>query len=272
MTECADRGDLTALVADDEALARRRIVELLRHREGIRVLAQCASGRSTLDAVRAHAPDILFLDVQMPGLTGFEVLSMLQPEERPLVIFSTAYDEYALTAFEVHAIDYLLKPFADERFHEALRRAEQAMRNRRASVLHERLRALVEQVADSPAVVDRQTSPGIYLERFAVREDDRMTVIDVATIDWIEAVRDYVRLHAGAATHLVRATTAALEQRLDPARFMRIHRSTIVQLDRIRQLLADGHGEYVAILHGGERLRVGRSYRDAVLRRLGLHW
>jgi two-component system, LytTR family, response regulator len=268
----ADRpAAVTAVIADDEALARSRIAELLARRGGVRVLAQCATGPATADAVRALKPDILFLDVHMPGLDGFEVLATLRPEERPIVIFSTAYDEYALAAFEVHAVDYLLKPFADQRFDESLRRVELALVNHRANDLHERLRFLLEQLAPDPgAGLVQRSGAGGYLERFAVRAGEQFTVVEASAVDSIEAARDYVSLRSGSRRYLLRTTMASLEQRLDPARFLRIHRSTIVQIDRVRGLHADVHGEYDVILEHGVRLRVGRSYRDAVLARLGV--
>jgi two-component system LytT family response regulator len=271
MNQGGDRAELTAIIADDEALARQRIVDLLRRRSDIRVVSQCVNGADTVEAVLTHGPDILFLDVQMPGLDGFDALEMLEPEERPAVIFSTAYDEYALAAFEVHAVDYLLKPYADERFQESLRRAEAAIRGRQAAELQDRLRAALADFSASPS---GGASPGprlTCLDRFAIRDGERFTVIDAAEVDWIEARRDYVRLHTGDRMHVLRTTMAGLEQRLDPDRFLRIHRSTIVQLDRVRQLEIDGHGEYSVLIGGsGRRLRVGRAYRDSAFDRLGV--
>lgn len=280
MSGDAEAGVLTALIADDEALARRRLAELLRGRDGIRVVGQCATGRATLEAVRALRPDVLFLDVQMPGLDGFEVLGRLEAGERPLVIFSTAYDEYALAAFEVHAVDYLLKPFSDERFEASLERTMQAHWSERLADVHDHLRRLLDQVAGSgtpygpgPAPVATAPPPqGAFLDRLAVRSGERLTPVDVASIDWIEAAGDYVRVHAGAGIHVVRGTMAALERRLDPGRFLRIHRSTIARVDRIRSLQTDADGRYTAVVEGGVRLRVGRRYRDAVLARLGARW
>ena len=271
--EARETGELTVLIADDEPLARRRIAELLRGRRGVRVVGQCATGTATMDAVRELEPDVLFLDVQMPGLTGFEVLARLGPDRRPLVIFSTAYDEYALAAFEVHAVDYLLKPYADDRFEEAIARAERALRSERVDELHDRLRGLLQQVTagtEGPAIAARGSAT--YLDRFAVPSPERVALIDAASVDWIEATGDYVSLHVGGKTHLLRGTMAGLEGRLDPRRFLRVHRSAIVQLGRIRHLRAGGHGAYFAVLEGGERVRVGRSYRDAVLERLGVRW
>lgn len=273
MTGSREARELTVLIADDEPLARKRICELLRGRSAIRVLGQCATGTATVEGVRELSPDLLFLDVQMPGLSGFEVLAALRTEERPIVIFSTAYDEYALAAFEVHALDYLLKPYADDRFDEALRRAEQAFRAERMTEWHDRVQRLLADVAvDSAPRTVAPESRTAYLARFAVRKNDRLAVIDAAEVDWIEAARDYVRLHVGNEVHLLRAVMGDLERRLDPARFLRIHRSTIVQVKTIKELYSDQHGDHIAVLRGGTRLRVSRQYRAEALRRLGARW
>lgn len=267
-----DRSPLTALVADDEALARRRIADLLRARTRLRIVGESVTGPETVAAVRRLDPDILFLDVQMPGLDGFEVLGALDPQERPVVVFSTAYDEHAIRAFEVHAVDYLVKPFADDRFVQAVERAAHAIRTRGVLELHDRLRGLLEEVADEgPSGQDARPSNG-HLTRFSVPSRERYLVIEADAVDWIEAAGDYVNLHVGARTYLLRATMFALERRLDSARFFRIHRSSIVQIDRVKGLHPDSHGDYVVVLADGRTLRVGRAFRDAVLTRLGMRW
>jgi two-component system LytT family response regulator len=275
VTGSARSGDLTVLIADDEALARRRVAELLRDRKGVRVVGQTGTGPATLDAIRRLEPDLVFLDVQMPGLTGFEVLAELANEERPAIVFSTAYDEYALAAFDVHAVDYLLKPYDDARFDEALQRAAGTLRSERLGDFHERVRALLGQVAREPEAdvgAPIASSSARYRERFAVPTGARVTVVAAVTVDWIEASGDYVNLHAGENTHLLRATMTALEACLDPGRFARIHRSIIVQLDRVRYLKTGPHGEHLAVLERGEALRVGPTYRSALLERLGMRW
>lgn len=273
MTDSEEGGALAVLVVDDEAPARRRLVELLRPRTDVRVVGECSNGREALAAVRELRPDLLFLDVQMPGYDGFEVLARLDAGELPAVVFSTAYDEYALAAFDVHAVDYLLKPYADERLEEALDRAKRHVRARHMDDLRDRLLRLLDDVAgprtksdDPPFAAPKER----YRERFAVRSNKGATLVATDSVEWIEARGDYAALHAGDGTHLLRATMTELEQTLDPDRFIRIHRSTIVRMDRVRSLATDDHGDYVAVLEGGRELRVGRTYRDAVLRRFGL--
>lgn len=262
---------VTALVVDDEPLARRRIVDLLATRGEASVIGECATGGSAVESVRHLDPDLLFLDVQMPDIDGFEVLAALEPDERPLVIFSTAYDEYAVAAFEVHAIDYLLKPFSDERFDDALRRALDSLGSRRVRESHERVRNLLSQLGlKGPR--SGESGSVAYLERFAVPGRERHTIVEAHTVDWIEAARDYVILHADGQRHLLRGTMSAIEERLDPSRFVRIHRSAIVNVTRVRHLQTDANGTYVAVLASGKRLRVGRRYSDSALRRLGLRW
>lgn len=269
----AAAGEVTVLIADDEPLARRRVAELLRRRDDMRVVGQTATGPATLEAVRELEPDLLFLDVQMPGFTGFEVLARLDDEDRPAVVFSTAYDEYALAAFEVHAVDYLLKPYDDARFESALERAKGALRGERLDEFYERLEGLLETRPEQAGGVGRgAASEPRHRERFTVPSRGHLVVVDAADVDWIEASGDYVDLHVGREKHLLRATMTALEEGLDPANFLRIHRSTIVRLDRIRHLRTGAHGEYLVVLEGGRQLRVGPTYRQALLERLGMRW
>lgn len=261
--------ELAVLVADDEGLARRRVVELLETCPSMRVAGQSASGPETLAAVRRLEPDLLFLDIQMPGMSGFEVLAELDPEERPAVVFCTAYDEYALEAFEVNAVDYLLKPYADERFHESLTRARRAIAGAEEGWLRHRVQRLLEHVPTAGSASTGPPGQG-YLERFGVPVRGRWVVVPAGSVCWIEASGDYVTLHVRDDTFLVRGTMTALDGRLDPGRFLRIHRSTIVNLDRVRAVHGGDHGDYALELEGGVRRRVGRSYRDVVLDRLGV--
>jgi len=230
---------IRALVVDDEPAARAAIRTLLADDSEIQVVGECADGRTALDAIRSEAPDILFLDVQMPEMDGFTLLGELEPVELPVVVFVTAYDQYALRAFEVHALDYLLKPFDDERFRRAVAHAKQQVRQGKLGALS------------------------------AIKAGGRVTILGVKDIDWIEAEGDYVKIHAGRAWHLLRETMKHLETQFDPARFVRIHRSTIVNVERIKELQPYFRGEYVVILHDGTSLKLSRGYKEHLETALG---
>ena len=273
---------ITVVVADDEALARRRIVRMLRAERNVEVVAQCADGRQAVAAVREHEPDLLFLDVQMPELDGFAVLAELPPERVPAVIFVTAYDEYALRAFEVHALDYLLKPFDAGRFRSAFDRARAQLERSSASSEQRRLVELLEdlsarhglaQPADTAAAGGRAVAAAPngaqYADRLMIKTEGRVFFARTAEIDWIEAAGNYVRLHMGRESRLLRETMTDLERRLDPARFLRIHRSTIVNLDRIREMHPWFSGEYTVIMQDGTKLKLSRGYRERLEERLG---
>jgi len=250
---------LRVLIVDDEPLARERIRALLRDAPDAEVVGECGDGRRALAAIRRRRPDLLFLDVQMPELDGFAVLRALDPTELPAVIFVTAYDRYALRAFEVHALDYLLKPFDRERFHRALARARTQIERDRRGTLDARLLALLEDLR-----------PGRKrLERLVVKEGGRVFFLRAEEIDWVEAQGNYARLHIGRETHLVRETMARLEAGLDPKQFARIHRSTIVNLERVRELLPDFHGDSVVVLRDATRLTLSRGYRERFRELLG---
>jgi two-component system LytT family response regulator len=252
---------IRTLVVDDEPLARDGIRLRLGALPDFRVVAECGDGAAAAEAIEALRPDVVFLDVQMPGLTGFDVLEEVDPAALPEVVFVTAYDQHALRAFEVHALDYVLKPFDDERFDETVRRVRARLAERRAGRLGERLAGLLGELrAGAPA----PSPPATYPRRLAVRDASKVAFVDVDELEWVEADGDYVRLHCGATSHLVRRTMAQMEQRLDPARFVRIHRSTIVAADRIRELRPTFHGEYTVLLEGGARLKLSRGYRQRV--------
>jgi len=236
---------LRVLVADDEPLGRERLVRLLEQEPDADLVSVCADGQSARAAIRRHDPDLLFLDVEMPALDGFGVLRELGGGERPAVVFVTAHAHYALQAFDAQALDYLLKPFDEERFHRAYVRARERLAARAAAPS-----------ADIP-------------ERLAIKNDGRVTFVRTGDIDWIEAASNYVRLHVGRETHLIRESMMGIEARLSPGRFLRIHRTTIVNLDRLRELQPWFSGEYIAILADGTRLKVSRGYREAVQRWLG---
>lgn len=250
--------ELRVVVVDDEPLARARILELLEPHGDVTIVGEAGSGPEAVELIAGTAPDLAFLDVQMPELDGFGVLAALGPDRPPAVVFVTAYDRYALQAFEVHALDYLLKPFDRERFDAALDRVR-AMRGRReAGEPDRRLAALLEEVTGRR-----------HLTRIAVRHDGRVRLVRVAEVDWIEAASNYVRLHVGPQRYLLRETMSALETRLDPEQFVRIHRSTIVNLERVRELEPFFHGDWVVKLHDGRQLTLSRTYRERFEARLG---
>jgi two-component system LytT family response regulator len=251
---------IRTLVADDETIARSRMLALLREEGDIEVVAECASGSQTAYAIRQTAPDLMFLDVQMPDVDGLHVLEAVEEGRRPAVVFVTAYDAYALHAFEVHAVDYLLKPFSAERFRSALGRA-------RLQVAHRRAAAAPRQPAAPASDIQRMSR---LRERLIVKSGGRVYFLRVAEIDWCEAEGNYVCLHVGGQTHTIRDTMAHLEAQLGIDQFVRIHRSAIVNVDRIQELQSSFSGEYIVRLRDGTRLTLSRGYRDALQRRLGL--
>jgi two-component system LytT family response regulator len=248
---------LRVLVVDDEPLAREGLRMMLAAEPDVEIVGEAAGGHDAVAAIEKLTPDLVFLDVQMPGLNGFEVLAAL-PSPPPAVVFVTAYDEYALRAFDVHAVDYLLKPYDDQRFRAALRRASEQVRLAQVSKLSARLASLIAQYEQGATPAARPAA----LERIAVRSAGRVVFLPVAEIDWIEAADYYVQIYVGSSSHLHRQSMQSLEAQLDPEQFMRIHRSAIVNVARIRELRRQGRRELVAVLEGGRQLKVGRSYRD----------
>jgi two-component system, LytTR family, response regulator len=244
---------MRVLVVDDEPLARRGIVKRLSAHADVQLIGEAGDGEAALSAIVDSAPDLVFMDVQMPGMSGFEALGLLPPRERPLTIFLTAYDQFALRAFEVHALDYLLKPIDDERFVEALDRARGMLAAHRGS----------NQVADLQALVTVQGDAS-YAARFAIRIGHRMVFIAVADVDWIEAMGDYAGLHVAGKVHLLRERLHLLARRLDPAQFVRIHRSTIVRADRIAEMEVLSNRDSLLRLRDGTPLRASRTYGDAL--------
>jgi two-component system LytT family response regulator len=249
---------IRTLVVDDEPLARERVLSLLQQEVDVEIVGECSDGSQAVTAIQAHAPDLVFLDVQMPGCDGFEVIRHIGPERMPTVVFVTAYDEYALQAFEVHALDYLLKPFGKDRFQQTLRHAREALERRRVGELGRRLLALVHDVKPEPQRV----------ERLVVKSGGRVFFLRTEEIDWIEAAGNYVRLHLGPESHLFRETMNRMESRLDTRRFSRIHRSRIVNTERIKELQPWFNGDYVVVLRDGTRLTLSRGYRERVQQKL----
>lgn len=250
------------IIVDDEPLARERLRELVEERTDVTLVAEARNGQEAVVAVRCDHPDLLLLDVQMPELDGFGVLEALTSNERPSVVFVTAYDRYALRAFDVHALDYLLKPFDDARFHAALDRAVERHRQGGSAALTARLLALLRRI--DPDETPADLKPDDPLDRIAVRTSSRWHLIEINDIDWIEGSGVYARLVVGEKSYLLRTSLSDLENRLDSDRFSRIHRSTIVQLDRVREVRPHAHGEFVLVLKDGTRLKVSRTYSDRI--------
>jgi two-component system LytT family response regulator len=244
------KGTIRAVIADDEPLARERLRQLLGEDGEIQIVAEASDGKSAVKAIERTDPDLLFLDIRMPGLDGFGVLEALRAPRLPVVVFVTAYDRFALKAFEIHALDYLLKPFHRARFEETVRRAKAEVRRGAADHLS-RVFGWIEDVRPAPR----------HVRRFLVKASGRIVFVMAEEIDWIEAAGNYVRLHVGSASHLVRETMAKVEARLDPDRFARVHRSAIVNVERIRELEPMFRGECAAILRNGSRVAVSRGYR-----------
>jgi two-component system, LytTR family, response regulator len=250
---------MRALVVDDEPMARERVLSLLQHEDDVEVVGECSDGEQAIAAIRHYTPDLVFLDVQMPGIDGFGVIHAIGAESMPIVVFITAYDEYALKAFEVHAADYLLKPFGRDRFQETLKHARASLERRRAGDLGRRLLALVNDI--------KPETP--KLDRLVVKSGGRVFFLRTEDIDWIEAAGNYVRLHLAEESHLFRETMNRMEARLDSRRFARIHRSRIVNTERIKELQPWFNGEYVVVLRNGTRLPLSRGYRDKLQEQLG---
>lgn len=248
---------IRALIVDDEAVARRGLRGLLDSEDDIEVVGECANGQEAISAIQSLQPDLVFLDVQMPGMTGFEVLRSVEPDKDPAVIFVTAFDRYALSAFDVDAVDYLLKPFTDERFREAVGRAKDQIRN--TNILFRLNRHLYDLLDRVEARKDAGYRPR-HLNRIPVKESGRVTFVQAENIDWIEAADNYVCLHVKGRSHLLRRTMTEMEKLLDPSQFLRIHRSRIVNIDRVREIHPQNSGDCVMVLHDGTRLNSSRTY------------
>jgi two-component system, LytTR family, response regulator len=247
---------LKTVLVDDEAVARRRMRRLLADETDVAIIEECATGSEALEVIRREAPDLVLLDVQMPELNGFEVIERLGSECLPCVVFVTAFDRYAMRAFDVHAIDYLLKPFSAARFQLALARARERIRMRRTDA------GLVSLMA---SLKDRSS----YASRLSVKTGGRIQLVDLKTVDWIEAADNYVRLHCGTREYVHRETLTSLERQLDPEWFVRIHRSVIVRIDRIREFHPATHGDMDVVLRDGTQLTLSRTWRERARHLLG---
>ena len=250
-------------VVDDEPLARQRVLDLLDRAAEVEVVGTAGTGRKAVALIEEHRPDLVFLDVQMPGLSGLDVVREVEPHQMPAVVFVTAYDQHALAAFDVAAVDYLLKPYDDDRFAQALARARDAVRLREVDALRQRLATLLGGEA-LPAPAPE------YLERIAVEMRGQTRLVPVEAVDYVSSDGPYAEIHVGDDVFVVRERMQTLEERLDPKDFFRIHRSTIVRLDRVEALLTAAGGDYSVRLTDGTRLRLSRSRRDAFTQRLGI--
>lgn len=246
---------INTLIVDDEPLARDRVKRFLRDEHDINIIGECGNGREAVSAIKEKKPDLVFLDIQMPEKNGFEVVKSLDAKSMPSVIFVTAYDQYALQAFDVHALDYLLKPFNRERLHKAVSHARDQIETKRMGNLDERLASLIADLRGEKK----------YLERLVVKSVGRVFFLKVDEIDWIEAAGNYVKLHAGREAHMIRETMNGIEAKLDPDKFLRIHRSTVVHIDRIKELHPMFSGDYAVILRNGTELALSRNYRERLL-------
>jgi two-component system LytT family response regulator len=249
---------IRVLLVDDEPLAREMLREMLQGDSQVVIVGESCNGTEALEAISAHSPDLLFLDVQMPELGGFDVLEALG-KDIPRVIFVTAYDQYAVRAFEVNALDYLLKPFDQERFDTAWQRAKAQIKHDRNGGTDQRILALLEELK----------AGNKHLERLVIKANGRIYFLETNDIDWIEAEGNYVSVHSAKKSHLLRETISSLESKLDPKKFVRIHRSSIVRLDRIQELQPWFHGEYRVILQDGTQLTLSRNHRDKLQEALG---
>lgn len=252
-----------ALIVDDEPAARRGVRLLLERDPGVEIVGEAAGGAEAAELIKREKPDLVFLDVQMPGCDGFEALEKVGNAAAPAVVFVTAYDEHALRAFEVNAVDYLLKPYDDARFSAALQRAKHAIRQRETENVNSRLTQLLDYLQHDPtrAAAAKEESPG---DRILLKSSGEIFFLKAEEIDWIEAEGDYMKFHVAGRAHLMRETMARLEARLDPKRFIRIHRSTIVNIDRLRKLSPSFAGEYAVILHDGTKLKLSRGYHERI--------
>jgi len=245
---------IRALIADDEPLARERITRLLSTESDVQVVSQCRDGLEAVTHIKQSKPDLAFLDIEMPEIDGLGILREIPAEATPVIIFTTAYDHYAIQAFEAHALDYLLKPFDEERFRRALQRARTHLENLRSKDLAARLLAALEEARPSTTESDR----------LVIKSGGKVVFMKLDEIDWVEAAANYVHIHAGTEGYYMRETMNSFEARLDPSRFIRIHRSTIVNLAKIKELQPCNNGEFIVVLRNGKELSLSRGFRDRI--------
>jgi two-component system LytT family response regulator len=260
---------IRALIVDDESLAREALLVMLNGDPEMEVVAECRNGKEAVTAIREQSPDVVFLDIQMPEMDGFQVVEEVGATRMPVTVFVTAYDKHALRAFEAHALDYVLKPFDHDRFDAVLRRAKTSVRQRRLGEISESLFAVLQDMnlktGESPAGTDEikpdRSTHKEPLERVVIKSGGRIYFLKVEEIDWVEGAGDYLSLHSGSQTHLIRETMGNFHAKLDPQKFLRIHRSTIVNVERIKDIRALYKGEYLITLTSGIGLKASRGYR-----------
>lgn len=250
---------IRAVIADDEALARKFIRRMLKDEPDVEIIGECANGKEAVSMIRNEKPDLIFLDVQMPEKDGFAVLQSIPTDELPEIIFATAYEQYAIRAFELHALDYLLKPFDQARFRDAIKHAKERLRSTRDKEVRRQINALLQSVEKKSQ----------YLDRLVIKSGGRISFLSTDEINWIEADDKYVHLHTGKSNPMVRQTLNAMEAQLDPKKFRRIHRSAIVNVARIKELQPMFNGEHSVQLEDGTKLTLSRSYRDKLFELLG---
>lgn len=263
------KSTLRTLVIDDESLARRGLKLRLAEIEGVEVIGECANGREALAAIAEHAPDLIFLDIQMPGMSGFELVGNLQQDNLPMIIFVTAFDEYAVEAFDVHAVDYLLKPIDTDRLIDAVQRARSRSEQEESVTDKQRLLDLVISITGKSEnsvaqLIKERDGAKAYPDRIAIKDGGETTLVSVTDIGWVDAAGDYMCVHAKGQTHIMRVTMKDLESQLDPTIFQRVHRSTIVNLDKVTKVCSHMNGEFHLILDNGSTIKMSRSYKEKV--------
>ncbi len=256
---------IRTIIVDDEPLGRERLRKLLANESDVEIVAECGDGREAIATIQREAPQLVFLDVQMPEIDGFGVVAGLMMKPPPIFVFVTAYDKFALRAFDAHALDYLLKPFDKARFQQALEKVRVHRKAQEMDQLSARLTTLIEEVKEG-----RWEKPEVKtMDRIAVKTGSKVLLLKIDDIDWVEAADNYVNIHVGTETHMQRETMSSIEDKLPPTRFVRINRSTIVNIERVKELQPLFHGDQVVILRGGTKLTLSRNYRDKLNQLLG---
>lgn len=260
---------IRALIVDDESLARRGLALRLAAFPDIDLIGQCSNGREAIAAIAEQRPDLIFLDIQMPGLNGFDVVRALQAEQMPLVVFVTAFNEYALDAFDVHAVDYVLKPVDEDRLAKTVERIKRQLAHKASEADKQRLMNFIsditgEQYSTVEEVFSRANNEASYPARLSIKDKNETTLVDIKDIAWVDAAGDYMCLHTAQQTHIMRCTMKELERYLNPALFQRIHRSTIINLDHVDKIQNHINGEFFLLLKNGARLKMSRGYKEKI--------